>query len=309
MSDSWKKESKIPPVVGILSYLSLIPLILFSVMDLFEVAIFGALALAIIASLVAKRFKALKLIDIIFASFFAICAIAIMLYPPSISIVEQYYTAMLWFVLALMAGISLIQRNPFTLQHAKQISSEAVWNTPFFYDVNKLLTVIFLLVFSVNTGVSIILFDNILRLPISFGLLGLALLLSKILPSYYLDYITKKAPASDVDFSDLSVDELFDGMVSNFDSEEAKNWSTVIQYNIEGEQGGRFFIEVRDGSCSLSKEHTEQPKLVLTVDFEDWRAISQGALAGMRAYLDGKLIVEGDMNDLLKMEVVFPSGH
>jgi putative sterol carrier protein len=46
-------------------------------------------------------------------------------------------------------------------------------------------------------------------------------------------------------------------------------------------------------------------KLVIEANREDRVAISEGKLDGTKAFMEGRMKVEGDMNDLLKMQSVF----
>ena len=95
------------------------------------------------------------------------------------------------------------------------------------------------------------------------------------------------------------------GMVAGFDEEKAKGWETVIQYNITGEGGGDFYIEIKDGRCKLFEGEAEKAKLIIKVNREDWVAIAEGKLDGTRAFMEEKLKIEGDMNELFKMQSVF----
>ncbi len=103
----------------------------------------------------------------------------------------------------------------------------------------------------------------------------------------------------------LNLKEIFEGMVKGFDAEEAKGWETVIQYNITGEGGGEFYIEVKNQKCYHGEGEVENPKLTITISTEDWLAIVEGRLEGQEAFMTGKMKVEGDMNDLFRMASVF----
>jgi len=104
---------------------------------------------------------------------------------------------------------------------------------------------------------------------------------------------------------EMGLKEIFEGMVKGFDAEEAKGWKTVIQYDITGEGGGKFYIEVKDQKCSLGEGVVENPKLTITISTEDWFAIVEGRLEGQEAFMTGKMKAEGDMNDLFRMASTF----
>jgi putative sterol carrier protein len=227
--------------------------------------------------------------------------------PPSAELLSGYAGALLWGAFALMALASLILRNPLTLQHAREQVIEAIWETPAFISVNYVLTGIFAAVFSVNTVISAIWNTSLIILPVSFALLGVALGLTKVLPNRWVPYHMKKhgVEVRPKDLDKLPLRMIFGGMVAGFDEEKAKGWETVIQYNITGEGGGDFYIEIKGGRCKLFEGKAEKAKLIIKANREDWVAITEGKLDGAKAFMKGKLKAEGDMNDLLKMQEVF----
>ena len=100
-----------------------------------------------------------------------------------------------------MAGLapSLAIGRPFTLQHAKQRTTKAVWDTPPFIAVNYLLTWIFAVVFTVNTVVSAMWgFRSLATHVICFGLLFAAIASTAVLPKHYLPYYMRKHAATSV---------------------------------------------------------------------------------------------------------------
>ena len=104
----------------------------------------------------------------------------------------------------------------------------------------------------------------------------------------------------------IELKELFEGMATvAFDPEEAKGWNTVIQYDITGEGGGKYYLEIRDKRCRLFEGETKDYRLKISSDINDWFAITEGRLSGQKAFFSGKLKAEGNMADLFKMQSVF----
>ena len=178
----------------ILSYFSLVPLVALSMAGHFEIGVISALALSLTFAVVASKSGNLKTMDIVFPIFFTVCGITLLL--PIAGTLEEYVGSLLWGVLATMALTSLVIGRPFTLQHAKRRTIEAVWDTPPFIAVNYLLTWIFAVVFTVNTVVSAIWgFHNLAVHVICFGLLFTAIASTAVLPKYYLPYYIRKRAA------------------------------------------------------------------------------------------------------------------
>jgi|GEM_PF-423204 len=306
--ESWRKErTPLEKLVGILSYFSLIPFVALSLMGYFKVGVISAILSALVFAVIALKFGNLKTIDIVFPCFFAGCGISL-LSPVAGIILEGYISSLLWGALALMAFVSLIIRDPFTLQHAREQVIEAVWDTPAFISVNYILTWIFAAVFAINAVISVMLdFYSHVAHAITLTLLFVAIASTKMLPKYYVQYYMKKygEKAKPKDLSKLPLRLIFEGMVAGFNTEEAKGWETVIQYNITGEGGGKFYVKIKDQKCELEEGEATNPKLTITASKEDWIAIAEGKLEGYKAFREGKMKAKGDMNDFFRMQEVF----
>ena len=308
MRATWKKEQpKSRAILNILGYFPPIVFIILSMLGSFKAGVIAALIFSAVLAGIMVRCHSLKLVGIVFPAFFLICVGVVYALPGSAEIMSWYAGALLWGAFALMSLVSLISRNPFTLQYAREQVIEVVWDTPAFISVNYLLTGIFAAVFSINTVINAVWNTSLIILPISFALLGVALGLTKVLPSRYVPYYMKKHGANAIpeDLGKLPLKMIFMGMIAGFNEEKAKGWETVIQYNITGEGGGDFYIEIKDGRCKLFEGKAEKAKLIIKANREDWVAISEGKLDGTKAFMEGRMKVEGDMNDLLKMQSVF----
>jgi putative sterol carrier protein len=80
---------------------------------------------------------------------------------------------------------------------------------------------------------------------------------------------------------------------------------TVIQYDVTGEGGGKFYMVIKDQSCSLTEGEAVDPKVIVTVSKDDFYAISKGALGGAEAFLTGRMKVDGRVDDILRMGTLF----
>jgi len=288
--------------------LALVPLIVLSILGQYEMAILSALFLSVVSATLCWRYSAVKVTDLVFLGFFLGSSL-LLLFPWWISIISTYYNSMLWFILALMAGISLVVRRPFTLEYAKQSVSESVWATPQFYRINQLITMVFFLVFGTDTVISVLIDDRLIKYVLSFSLLGVALVAPKIVPKLYVRYGTKvdSSLSSEVDMSQMSMEEIFSGMVERFNPDAAEGLKAVLQFSLTGVQSGEFFIDIKDSTATLVRGVDRSPELLVEIDSEDWVAVVEGKLDGTQAYMSGKMKVTGDMNLLLKLNQLFPT--
>jgi len=306
--EAWEKEQpRVLRFLDILGYLPPVVFIVLSEIASFYAGVIIALLYSIVLTAIISRKGNLKAVHAVFPIFFSGCIIVLYAFPIHAGILMRYRGALLWGSFAVMAFASLIVRSPFTLLLAKEQVIEAVWDTPVFVSVNYVLTWIFAIVFSTNMMMNAI-WENILTVHfVSFGLLIAALISTIALPARYVPWYMKKygAKARPKDLSKLPLRMIFEGMVAGFNAEAAKGWDTVIQYNITGEGGEKFYVEMKDQKCSLSEGEAADPKLTITVSKEDWVAIAEGKLEGQKAFMEGKIRAEGDMNDVLRMQEVF----
>ncbi|TDB85812.1 SCP2 sterol-binding domain-containing protein [Actinomadura sp. KC216] len=90
--------------------------------------------------------------------------------------------------------------------------------------------------------------------------------------------------------------KIFDAIPTMFLPEKAaREKLSVLQYEITTPDGPRkYFIKVENGTCESGEGSANDPTASLTVDFPDFLRIITGNLAGMQAYLSGKLKITGD---------------
>jgi putative sterol carrier protein len=97
----------------------------------------------------------------------------------------------------------------------------------------------------------------------------------------------------------------FEKMRAEFDP-AAVNSDFVVQYDIGGEEGGHYIVEVRDKHYRVSRGSHLTPAVRVTIHASDWLRLHSGELGGARAYLTGKLKVAGDMKLARQLATIFP---
>ncbi len=102
-----------------------------------------------------------------------------------------------------------------------------------------------------------------------------------------------------------TVKETFEAMPARFKPERAQGVNAVIQYDITGEGGGSYHVEIADGKCTLREGPAVAPKLTLTMAAQDWLDMVTGKLNGQMAFMSGKLKHKGDMGLLMKLASMF----
>jgi putative sterol carrier protein len=89
--------------------------------------------------------------------------------------------------------------------------------------------------------------------------------------------------------------EIFDAMAEQFQPEKAKGINAVIQYNLSGENGGEWYTSIADGTCTVTKGTSEEPRLTINMTDEDFVAMSSGNANPIQLFMSGKVKVQGDL--------------
>lgn len=105
--------------------------------------------------------------------------------------------------------------------------------------------------------------------------------------------------------SDITVEELMSRMPEAFIADKAKGVEAVVQYNLTGDEGGKWVITIADGECSVVPGETENPTMVLTADAQDYKDVVTGKQDAMQAFMKGKLRLSGDLGLAMKLTGFF----
>ncbi len=158
------------------------------------------LALIIAVAIVAleKRRDAVKIMSLTTVGYFAFALVITIAFGPWLF--KSYNIALAWGVFAVVAWITLIAGFPFTIQYAREKAPPEIWNHLLFVRLNVILTWIFAVVFSVNTGLGLLalMTDRLLTLGLLLPILLLvaAMVFSSHYPKRYLQRIALDWAAS-----------------------------------------------------------------------------------------------------------------
>ena len=104
----------------------------------------------------------------------------------------------------------------------------------------------------------------------------------------------------------LSPDDLFQAIPTRLIPEKAGSTSATIAFDLSGDQAGKWWIKVHDGTAESGKgEPSEAPKLTILADAGDLVKILLGQMDGTSAFMQGKLKIKGDMGLAIKMLTMF----
>jgi putative sterol carrier protein len=105
--------------------------------------------------------------------------------------------------------------------------------------------------------------------------------------------------------SDITIEQLIRNHEKAFMPDAAEGVEAVIQYHLTGDQGGDWIINIGDGRCTVAEGEAENPKMTLTADAGDFRDVLLGKANGMQYFMQGKLMLAGDLNLAMKLTSFF----
>jgi putative sterol carrier protein len=105
-----------------------------------------------------------------------------------------------------------------------------------------------------------------------------------------------------------SVKEIFDGMPKVFDRNAAAGLNAVIQFNIEGDDGGDWYATIKEKTCAVSVGVHDSPTLSLRMSDKNWLALCRGELNAVMAFMTGKLKAKGDIMLAQRLTKLFSIG-
>ena len=104
-----------------------------------------------------------------------------------------------------------------------------------------------------------------------------------------------------------TVHEWFAALPDHFNADAAAGLTAAYQFDLSGEQGGRYHLIIRDGTCLIHEGTHRSPDVTLTMTAEDCLLVMHGRLNGVTAALSGRVQVAGDMELALRLKSIFPT--
>ena len=77
-----------------------------------------------------------------------------------------------------------------------------------------------------------------------------------------------------------------------------------LQFEIEGDGGGVFCLEVEEGMARGRVGAHEAPHLLVRVDFETWRELNRGDVSAPQALLSRRVRLQGDLRLAVRLHVI-----
>jgi len=105
--------------------------------------------------------------------------------------------------------------------------------------------------------------------------------------------------------ADVTPDQVVDEMPNYFIPEKAGNTNAGIQFDLSGNNAGKWFIKIADGQATSGEGEVENPNLTFLADSGDFVKIFTNQLDPTAAFMSGKLKIKGDMGLAMRMQTMF----
>ena len=103
----------------------------------------------------------------------------------------------------------------------------------------------------------------------------------------------------------MTPEDVFARMAAGLDENAAKGMNAIIQFNLSGDDGGAWFVTVKDGKVAVTKGSAASPNLTVGMTAQDYVDMNTGKLDRQLAFMSGKLKISGDMNLAMKVQTLF----
>ena len=95
---------------------------------------------------------------------------------------------------------------------------------------------------------------------------------------------------------------IFANMSQNFDGSKAGDLDITILFDLTGEGGEQWHASIANGALDYGEGSVDSPSATLSMDADEFVAMSKGDLNPMMAFMSGKIKVDGDLNAVMKFQ-------
>lgn len=99
--------------------------------------------------------------------------------------------------------------------------------------------------------------------------------------------------------------EIFANITERFSADKAAGMNMTIAFNLSGDNGGQWAVQVKDGSANVVEGEVDSPTATINMTADDYVAMTTGKLNPMMAFMSGKVKVDGDLNSVMKFQQAF----
>jgi putative sterol carrier protein len=100
---------------------------------------------------------------------------------------------------------------------------------------------------------------------------------------------------------DTRPEHIFSRMPDAFQAAKAGPVKLLLQFDLTGDHGGEWVVEIADGACTTRPGETDDPTATIRTSAEDFIALFNGELNAVAAYMSGRVKVAGDVTAIMNL--------
>jgi putative sterol carrier protein len=101
---------------------------------------------------------------------------------------------------------------------------------------------------------------------------------------------------------------LVEGMPGAFLPERAGSAKALIQLDLTGDGGGQWLLDIADGKCDLREELAPTSDVKVTMEADDFVALTRNQLNAIQAFMGGRIKVAGNVGLVMQLMQWFALG-
>jgi putative sterol carrier protein len=105
--------------------------------------------------------------------------------------------------------------------------------------------------------------------------------------------------------TEAMTDTLLSQFTQSFTPDKAAGVDAVIQLKFSGENGGDWYMVIKEGQCNLVKGLSDSPSLTLESTLVDFKDMVAGKIDPVKAFMSGRLRFSGNMMVAMKLAALF----
>jgi len=107
----------------------------------------------------------------------------------------------------------------------------------------------------------------------------------------------------------LTIADIMTRMPGAFVPEKAAGVNAIIHFKFSGAEAGDWSAVINDGKCEVAQGIPQsKPTMTLSADSGDYIKLITGELDPMKAFMQGKIKLQGDMMVAMKLTQMFKMG-
>lgn len=99
--------------------------------------------------------------------------------------------------------------------------------------------------------------------------------------------------------------QALEALSTSIDPQKLADMDATLVFDLSGDGGGQWTATVADGQFNFTEGKTDDPTVTLEMAAADLKALVNGDLNPMAAFMQGRIKVKGDMSVAMRLQDLF----